>query len=116
MNNFFTFGPVIHTLNSTVEITSSSKPTYLRKPESMAAFLDFPEELILEVVGFVLPENLENFAQSCKRIRSAACSALKQHRQLIRQHSLMKTEGGCTISKTLKEVLVNPVIGHYIYS
>lgn len=82
----------------------------------MAAFLDFPEELILEVVGFVLPENLENFAQSCKRIRSAACSALKQHRQLIRQHSLMKTEGGCTISKTLKEVLVNPVIGHYIYS
>ena len=80
----------------------------------MVPFRDFPRELILTVIPFILPEDLENFAQSCQRFRSLADSALQKHRLLIRQHHTTKIEGGRRISKILKEVLVNPEIGRYI--
>ena len=80
----------------------------------MVPFHHFPGEMILTVITFILPEDLENFAQSCQRFRSLADSALQKHRQLIRQHHTTKNEGGRTISKILKEVLVNSEIGRYI--
>ena len=80
----------------------------------MVPFRDFPGEMILRIITFILPEDLENFAQSCQRFRRLAQSALRRHRLLIRQHHTTKNEGGRTISKILKEVLVNPEIGRYI--
>ena len=80
----------------------------------MARFLDLPNELILQVIDSILPEDLENFAQSCKRCRSVADDALRSHRQLIRRYTIMKNGKGRTISSMLKEVLIDPVIGRYI--
>ena len=80
----------------------------------MVSFRNLPEELILGVVTFIPPEDLENFAQTCPRVRSVAGSALEKHWLLIRHYSTMENEGGRTISKILKEILVNPEIGWYI--
>lgn len=78
----------------------------------MARFLDLPDQLILGTITFIPPEDLESYAQSCLRLHSVAGSAVKKHRLLIRQYSTMMNRGSHTISKTLKEVLVNPKIGH----
>ena len=80
----------------------------------MLPFRHFPGEIILTVITFILPEDLENFAQSCRRFRSLADSALQRHRLLISQHTTTKNEEGRSLSKILKEVLVNPEIGRYI--
>ena len=88
-------------------------PTH-SKSAIMVPFCAFPGELILKVITFILPEDLENFAQSCQRFHSLADTALQKHRLLIRQHHTAKNVGGRTIAKILKEVLVNPVIGRYI--
>ncbi len=82
----------------------------------MARFLDFPDELILGVISFIPPEDLENFAQTCSRVHSVAGPALEKHRLRIRQYSTLKNKGFRTIAKTLKEVLVNPEIGRYIWN
>ena len=80
----------------------------------MARFPDIPAEIILTIIAFVQLEDLENFAQSCQRLQSIASSALKKHRLLIRQYSTIKDVEAHTISKTLKQVLINPQTGRYI--
>lgn len=80
----------------------------------MARFSDIPAELILDIIAFVQLEDLENFAQSCQRCQIIASPALKKHRLLIRQYSTIKDVEARTISKTLKQVLMNPQTGRYI--
>ena len=58
----------------------------------MAGFNDLPNEIILDILAVVLPEDLENFAQTSKRVFLLAEPFLEQHRQLIRLHSTFKTE------------------------
>lgn len=95
----------------------SLSPFQPNAPQSsaiMAHFIGLAEELILEVITFILPEDLENFAQSCRRFHSVAKSASEKHRLFIRQYTTLKNEGFRTIARTLRKVLVNPEIGRYI--
>ena len=80
----------------------------------MVRSIALPEDLILGVIAFIVPEDLEDFAQNCQRTHSVAGSALEKHGQLIRHYSSLKRTESRTMSKTIKEVLVNPLIGRYI--
>lgn len=53
----------------------------------MAGFADLPNELVLEVLEMVLPEDLENFVQMSKHVFLIARPVLESHRQLIRLHT-----------------------------
>lgn len=81
----------------------------------MAPFSSIPNELLEHILDHVMPEDLENFAQTSKHIRSLSTAALKNHRRLIRRFSIIS---GPSISKNvepvLKAVLANPRIGHYV--
>ncbi len=62
-----------------------------------------------------MPEDLENFAQVSKHIRSVSDSALEEHRQLIRKYKTftgLATAGA--VEPLLKDVLADPRIGHYV--
>ena len=53
----------------------------------MAGFNHLPNEIILDILEMVLPEDLENFAQTSKRVYLLAKSFLEHHRHFIRLHS-----------------------------
>lgn len=64
-----------------------------------------------------MPEDLENFAQVSKHIRSVSGSALEKHRQFIQKYTSFSGPAGAeTVEPLLKEVLTNSRIGHYVKS
>ena len=78
----------------------------------MACFADLPNELVLEVLEMVLPEDLENFVQMSKHVFLIARPVLESHRQLIRLHkrffsSHLPPEQGLTL-KTVMDFQLDP--------
>lgn len=81
----------------------------------MAQFSTLPNELLRNILGNVMPEDLENFAQASKHIRSISSPALKKHRRLIRKYtSLSGPAAADTVEPLLIDVLADPRIGHYV--
>ena len=81
----------------------------------MAPISSLPTEIIQQIIGHIMPEDLENFAQTSKRIMSASASALQHHRQLVRKYSLISGPSNSRVAvPLLKDVLANPCIGHYV--
>ena len=88
----------------------------------MAGFDDLPNEIILDTLPLVLPEDLENFAQTSKRVFLLAKPFLEHHRQLIRLHSTFESKqvwrhrSGSTppILSLLIRLRDEPHIGQYI--
>ena len=96
---------------------------------NMAGFDDLPNELVSEVLKFVLPEDLENFAQTSKHVLLLSKPFLETHRQLIRRYTIFNTylpRGRNRDTRTQDEFSVLPIpilfkhilnerrIGHYI--
>ena len=72
---------------------------------------------LCDIIGHVMPEDIENFAQTSKHIRSVFGYTLKEHRRTIRKYALffgLATPE--TVEPLLKDVLANPRIGHYVMS
>ena len=81
----------------------------------MTTILSLPPELIRRVYDFVLPEDLENLAQSSQYIRSIIEPFLRQHRVLIRKYKTVSNyEQPQAVGYILKEVLLDPIIGRYV--
>ena len=89
----------------------------------MATFIDLPNEIILDTLEVVLPEDLENFAQTSKRVFLLAKPFLKRHRELIRLHSTFSSDQNPVrrdvfwvgpITSLLEQMLSHPRIGRYI--
>ena len=87
----------------------------------MAGFDDLPNEIILDTLEVVLPEDLENFAQTSKRVFLLAKPLLEHHRQLIRLHSTFKSKQVrrdgfrfAPIPTLLMKIRNEPHIGRYI--
>ena len=81
----------------------------------MTTILSLPRELLRRVYEFVLPEDLENLAQSSQYIRSMSEPFLRQHRALIRKYSTLSNyEQRRAVGYILKEVLHDPIISRYV--
>ena len=89
----------------------------------MASFDHLPNEIILGILDMVLPEDLENFAQTSKRVFLLAETFLEHHRQLIRLHSTTfkgnqprrdDTFWSAPIPSLLMTIRNEPRIAHYI--
>lgn len=90
----------------------------------MTRFTDLPNEIFHEILGLVLPEDLENFASTCKQISLVSGPFLREHRQLIRQYGTLSNRGSeeemrtewrlRTIPTVLKNILDNPRVGRYV--
>ena len=85
---------------------------------NMAGFDDLPNEIILETLRFVLPEDLENFAQASKRVFLLAKPFLERHRQLIRRYKRVCSRPPFqvlgTIPSLLRDIFKNPSIRRYV--
>lgn len=83
--------------------------------QNMAQLSSLPNELLRDILGHVMPEDLENLAQTSKHIRSVSGPALQEHRRLIRKYSSFSGPAAAkTVEPLLKDVLANPRIGHYV--
>lgn len=81
----------------------------------MARLLTLPNEVLRMIIGQVMPEDLENFAQTSKHIQSVSASAVRNHRRLIRKYKQVSGRATVTaVERLLKSVLANPRIGHYV--
>ena len=87
----------------------------------MAGFNDLPNEIILDTLAVVQPEDLENFAQTSKRVFLLAKPFLEHHRQLIRLHSTFKSNQiwrdavwSAPIPSLLMKIRNEPLIGRYV--
>ena len=63
------------------------KPSLSDPTREMAGFDHLPNEIILGILEMVLPQDLENLAQTSKRVSLLAQPFLEHHRQLIRLYS-----------------------------
>lgn len=83
----------------------------------MAPFSSLPVELLEHIAGYVMPEDIENFAQTSKHIRSVSIAALENHRQLNRKFAVISARSATatkTVKLVLEAVLAGPRIGHYV--
>lgn len=84
----------------------------------MAQLSELPNELLRHILGHVMPEDLENFAQTSKHVQLVSRSELESHRQLIRKYTsvsdLAYRSYGRIVNSLLKDILSNPRIGHYV--
>ena len=89
----------------------------------MAGFDHLPNEIILGILEMVLPQDLENFAQTSKRVSLLAQPFLEHHRHLIRLYSttfksnqLRRDDAfWCApIPSLLVKIRNAPRIGHYV--
>lgn len=89
----------------------------------MAGFDHLPNEIILGILPMVLPEDLENFAGTSKRVLLLAQPFLEPHRQLIRLYSttfksnqLRRDDAfwSSPIPSLLVKIRNEPRIGHYV--
>ena len=89
----------------------------------MVGFDHLPNETILGILEKVLPQDLENFAQTSKRVCLLAQPFLEHHRQLIRLYStkfksnqLRRDDAFwfAPIPSLLVKIRNEPCIGHYV--
>lgn len=95
----------------------------------MAGFNDLPNEMVLEVLRMVLPEDLENFAQISRRVFLLAGPSLQRHRQRIRLYTKFISDSSHLrtryiempdgfrlgpIPSLLKDMINEPCIGRYV--
>ena len=89
----------------------------------MARFHDLPNEILLNVWKYVLPEDLENFAQISRHVFQLSEFLIQDHRNLIRvfrtfdSHQHTGTKDGFTVGPVpmlFRDVLSDPRIGHYV--
>lgn len=83
----------------------------------MASFVDLPNETLHQIISEVLPADLENFAQICRRVYAVAQPYLKEHRALIRKFATLGNddEGSWGFWGELPHNLVKyPLLGHYV--
>ncbi|KAM0800797.1 hypothetical protein BDR22DRAFT_889150 [Usnea florida] len=81
----------------------------------MAHFASLPNELICEILKYVKPEDLENFAQASRNVFQLASPFLGEHRALIRTyHTLRNATNRHAIAELLATVIANPCIGFYV--
>ena len=81
----------------------------------MAPFSSLPVELLEHIAGHVMPEDIENFAQTSKHIRSVSIAVLENHRQLNRKFAVISGRSATkTVKLMLEAVLAGPRIGHYV--
>ncbi len=83
----------------------------------MASFAHLPFEIIDQILLNVLPADLENFAQACRKVYSVAQSHLKAHRTLIRSFATVGNNikgDGSPFGQVLFDILINPIHAHYI--
>ena len=91
---------------------------------AMAIISDLPNEIIREILGFIQPEDLENFAQTSKHIHYVSEQCVRTHRELIPVYKVVrnpsypgqKRDGRLygPIPLSLREVFLNPRVGHYV--
>lgn len=81
----------------------------------MATLGGLPTEVISMILKYVLPEDLENFAGTCRTTALAAQPSLEVHRDLIRKYAISKNDALVegSIGKLVEEVCVDR-IGHYV--
>ena len=82
----------------------------------MARILDLPNELIDHVLTCIWPKDFENFAQTCKAIRTLSFPFLTEHRNRIRAYSSFRDIYRDKIANLLFDVLSEPRMGHYVTS
>ncbi|KAL9073623.1 MAG: hypothetical protein Q9161_002865 [Pseudevernia consocians] len=81
----------------------------------MVQLSGLPNELLGHILGYVMPEDLENLAQVSRHIRSVSGSALEDHHRLIRKYTLFSGPAAAeTVEPLLKDVFANLRIGHYV--
>lgn len=80
-----------------------------------ATLADLPTELICEILEHVLPEDIENFAGTCRTTASAVQRSLKIHRNLVRKYAISRNDALVegSIGQLANEVAVDR-IGRYI--
>lgn len=79
--------------------------------------IDLPTEVIYGILGQVLPEDLENFAQTCRRIALIAGLLLKDHRSLVRKYALCSNHHYCSeeaVALFAEKVAAEPRLGYYL--
>ena len=76
---------------------------------------NLPLEISLHIINFVLPAELEVFAQVSRRIRELIHPLLDGHRALIQRHNFYYNNiGFSAIPALLTAIAENPLLGHYI--
>ena len=81
----------------------------------MAHFASLPNELICEILKYVKPEDLENFAQASRNVFQLASPFLGEHRALIRTYQTFRNATSPdAIAGLLATVIANPCIGCYV--
>ena len=81
----------------------------------MAAFLSLPNELVCRILSFVLPADIENFANCCRHVFSCSGPTLKKHRALIQKyHKYASDNSQNSISRLLLDILREPWKAHYV--
>ena len=82
----------------------------------MASFANLPVEILVEILQYVLPDDLENFAQTCQKVTLVAQPRLKNHRQLVRKYGFCSNTSGRRqfLKNLLHEVLDQECIARYI--
>lgn len=82
----------------------------------MATFADLPVEILLDILQYILPEDLESFAQTCRKVTFVAQAHLKDHRQLVRKYASCSNTpesiGG--ILNLLDVLLQEEKMAHYV--
>ena len=81
----------------------------------MNRLLDLPDELLLAVLHFILPADLEAFSQVSRKIYNFTKPLLPVHRAYIRRYTESVNDGGASVIPTLLTAIVKDrMIGHYI--
>ena len=84
----------------------------------MASFTDLPNEIFHQIIPDVLPADLENFAQTCRKAYSVCLPYLVTHRANIRRFAAVGNNAGGfgPFEELLFDVLSQPILGHYVVS
>ena len=80
-------------LHTTYPQLSIALPLPNGTTKTVGGFNSIPNEIILELLEIVLPEDLENFAQTSKRVFLLAKPFLEHHRQLIKTYKKLRSDG-----------------------
>ena len=81
----------------------------------MVDLLILPNEMLIQILRFVLPADLENVAQISRHVYQVTTPLLEEHRKLIRTYSTFSNQPypDDTV-KLLNKIIEQPRIGHYI--
>ncbi|MCJ1452334.1 hypothetical protein MMC28_002677 [Mycoblastus sanguinarius] len=82
----------------------------------MPAFSRFPNEIVYQILQHVLPEDLENLAQTSRHVRLVSLPLLADHRARVRKYSTLTLNAAYPgpPERLLKDMLVNPLNARYI--